>query len=80
LWIEISDTNATKHTESGLTLSVGHKYISRLVAINGAGLISTYETNGFIIEITPPKVCLKDLNIIIKINFESNNQRKYYHD
>ncbi|XP_053400990.1 uncharacterized protein LOC123541000 [Mercenaria mercenaria] len=55
-WIEISDVNATQHKKSGLKLTVGHRYISRLVAINGAGLLSTYETNGFIIENTPPKI------------------------
>jgi hypothetical protein len=42
--------------ETGLKLTVGHKYISRLIVINGAGLISTYETNGFKVENTPPMV------------------------
>ncbi|XP_060596420.1 uncharacterized protein LOC132750448 [Ruditapes philippinarum] len=55
-WVEVKSVNVTDHMETGLKLTVGHKYISRLIVINGAGLISTYETNGFKVENTPPMI------------------------
>ena len=54
----IGTSDITTHTQSGLHLSVGHMYITRIGAVNGAGLQSTYDTNGVVIDNTPPEVLM----------------------
>ena len=48
--------SSTNHTASGLTLINGAKYIASITLRNGAGLSSTYETDGVFIDSTPPAV------------------------
>ena len=49
-------TSSTNHTAPGLTLINGAKYIASITLRNGAGLSSTYETDGVFIDSTPPAV------------------------
>ncbi|WAR05119.1 hypothetical protein MAR_020488, partial [Mya arenaria] len=55
-WIPINNPNCTYFKQNKLILRVGAKYKFRLGAVNGAGLISTFETDGVIIDNTPPKL------------------------
>ena len=55
-WVDLNTDNIQTHTQTGLSLTVGHMYITRIAAVNGAGLQSTYDTDGVIIDNTPPQV------------------------
>ena len=55
-WVDLNTNNIQTHTQTGLSLTVGHMYITRIAAVNGAGLQSTYDTDGIIIDNTPPQV------------------------
>lgn len=46
------------HTATGLSLVNGAKYIASVTLRNGAGLSSTYETDGVFIDTSPPVVSL----------------------
>ena len=46
------------HTATGLSLVNGAKYIASITLRNGAGLSSTYETDGVFIDSSPPAVAL----------------------
>ena len=55
-WKEISDNTATAHTWTGLTLREGARYSVRVGAINNAGYLASFETNGVVIDTSPPIV------------------------
>ena len=55
-WKEISDKTATAHTWTGLTLREGARYSVRVGAINNAGYLASFETNGVVIDTSPPIV------------------------
>ena len=55
-WKEISDKTATAHTWTGLTLKEGARYSVRVGAINNAGYLASFETNGVVIDTSPPIV------------------------
>ena len=54
--MNLPDPTVKDHKEEKLSLSVGAKYMVRLGVVNGAGLMATFETNGVIIDNTPPNV------------------------
>ena len=56
-WIEVQDGNSSMFRQSGLQLTSGRKYTGRIHAVNGAGLVSTHESNGVTIDNTHPQVC-----------------------
>lgn len=55
-WTVVTDQNYTQYIQTGLNLGTGHKYFLRVAAMNGAGLVATHETNGVIVDNTPPVV------------------------
>ena len=51
-----NDISMTGYTQSGLTLHQGGVYSTRVGAVNKAGFVATFETDGVRIDTTPPIV------------------------
>ena len=52
--VSLSPSQSSWTISNGLTLNVGAKYIASFVFTNGAGLRAVYETNGIVVDPTPP--------------------------
>ena len=57
-WKELAGGDLTSYTWTGLTLRNGARYTMRVGAINHAGFLASFETNGVIIDVTPPLVTI----------------------
>ena len=57
-WIILSPDTTLYESDRIAELQPGHLYFTRVMAINGAGLISVHDTDGFLIDPTPPQVGL----------------------
>ena len=55
-WVQLASSALTTYRQDGLTLTLGHRYSVRVAAVNGAGLLSAYETDGVLVDITEPVV------------------------
>lgn len=57
-WIEVPDDelDSMHFTVPGLSLKQGGFYSMKIGAINNAGMIATFETNGVLVDTTSPKV------------------------
>ncbi|XP_033105583.1 uncharacterized protein LOC117107873 isoform X2 [Anneissia japonica] len=55
LFVEVPQS-MNVHTEAGLTLKEGGLYNTRIAGVNNAGLTSPHETNGVIIDPSPPLI------------------------
>lgn len=55
-WNTIVSGSLTSYTWTGLSLRQGALYTVRVAAVNNAGYMSSFETNGVIIDTTPPLV------------------------
>ncbi|KAK3612537.1 hypothetical protein CHS0354_024514 [Potamilus streckersoni] len=56
-WVELkNDTSITSYTQTGLHLSAGAHYSLRVGAVNQAGFVAAYDTNGVIVDNTPPVI------------------------
>jgi hypothetical protein len=58
--MDVMDSGITQYTHSGLTLNPGGKYSMKVGAVNKAGAITAFETDGVVIDNTPPVVSLKN--------------------
>ncbi|KAL3873866.1 hypothetical protein ACJMK2_036950, partial [Sinanodonta woodiana] len=54
-WYNINTTTLNQYTQTGLTLHTGAKYSMRVAAVNRAGIVAAYDTNGVIIDTTAPE-------------------------
>jgi hypothetical protein len=69
-WLEIeNETSVTRLTKTGLNLHQGGLYSLRIGAVNYAGIMAAFETNGVLVDITPPDVSLLQEAILIIDNF-----------
>lgn len=59
----MTDGNVTEYTKEGLNLIAGHNYFVRVAAVNKAGLVATHESDGVIVDDTPPVVGCSDIQI-----------------
>jgi hypothetical protein len=50
------DASMTQYTQTGLTLHQGGIYSARVGAVNKAGFVAAFETDGVIIDTTSPTV------------------------
>ena len=50
------DASMTRYTQTGLTLHQGGIYSTRVGAVNKAGFVAAFETDGVIIDTTAPTV------------------------
>ena len=57
-WKELAGGDLTSYTGTGLTLRNGARYTMRVGAINHAGFLASFETNGVVIDVTPPLVTI----------------------
>ena len=58
-WLNLDeDVDITHYTQAGLTLHQGGIYSTRVGAVNKAGFVAAFETDGVIIDITPPNVSI----------------------
>ena len=58
-WLNLDeDVDITHYTQAGLTLHQGGIYSTRVGAVNKAGFVAAFETDGVIIDITPPIVSI----------------------
>ncbi|KAL5015119.1 hypothetical protein ScPMuIL_009389 [Solemya velum] len=55
-WKEVEDPSLISFTEPSLTLTSGARYSVRVGAVNRAGFVAAYDTNGVIVDISPPKI------------------------
>ncbi|KAL5013969.1 hypothetical protein ScPMuIL_008239 [Solemya velum] len=55
-WEEVRDPNQNSFTKSNLSLKSGARYSIRVGAVNGAGFVVTFQTNGVIVDATPPEI------------------------
>lgn len=55
-WKDLPSGDMTSYTWTGLSLRNGARYTVRVGAINHAGFLASFETNGVVIDITPPMV------------------------
>ncbi|KAK3612515.1 hypothetical protein CHS0354_024486 [Potamilus streckersoni] len=54
-WVELkNDTSITSYTQTGLILSTGAHYSVRVGAVNRAGFVAAFDTNGIFVDNTPP--------------------------
>lgn len=51
-----SDVTIQLYTQTGLTLHQGGTYSMRVGAVNKAGFVAAFETDGVVIDTTPPVV------------------------
>ena len=57
-WKNLNDSSLTSYTWTGLSLQEGARYSLRVGAVNHAGFLAAFETNGVVIDISPPLVSL----------------------
>ena len=57
-WVSLPNGPQSSVTVTQLQLQSGLKYSVRISAMNGAGAISTYDTNGVLVDNTPPEVSI----------------------
>ena len=58
-WLNLDeDVDITHYTQAGLTLHQGGIYSTRVGAVNKAGFVAAFETDGVIVDITPPIVSI----------------------
>lgn len=62
-WNTIVNSLLTSYSWTGLSLRQGALYSMRVAAVNKAGYMSSFETNGVIIDTTPPIVSCPELMI-----------------
>lgn len=55
-WKDLPSGDMTSYTWTGLSLRNGARYTMRVGAINHAGFLASFETNGVVIDITLPMV------------------------
>ncbi|XP_046574117.1 uncharacterized protein LOC124282192 [Haliotis rubra] len=55
-WETSSDPSITSLSQSGLSLRPGAQYSVRVGAVNRAGAVATYDTNGVLVDNTPPQM------------------------
>ncbi|KAL5014713.1 hypothetical protein ScPMuIL_008983 [Solemya velum] len=55
-WEKVENPNLISFTEPSLTLTSGARYSLRVGAVNRAGFVAAYDTNGVIVDISPPKI------------------------
>ncbi|KAK3104702.1 hypothetical protein FSP39_008103 [Pinctada imbricata] len=55
-WVNLTGSTLTSHTETGLSLREGGKYSMRVGALNKAGFLASFETNGVIIDQSDPMI------------------------
>ncbi|KAK7494165.1 hypothetical protein BaRGS_00014638, partial [Batillaria attramentaria] len=53
-WVELASGPRSGLEVTGLTLTPGLRYSLRVAAVNNAGAVATYDTNGVIVDDTPP--------------------------
>ena len=63
-WKELAGGDLTSFTWTGLTLRNGARYTMRVGAVNHAGFLASFETNGVIIDVIPPIVSINFLNYL----------------
>ncbi|XP_052806219.1 uncharacterized protein LOC128235437 [Mya arenaria] len=63
-WIVLKNTETTVFTKNNLQLSLGSKYSFRVEAINGAGLTASLESDGVLIDNTPPEIELLQVGVL----------------
>ena len=56
-WQNLTGSALTDHTQTGLSLKEGGKYSMRVGALNKAGFLASFETNGVIVDSSEPMVC-----------------------
>lgn len=59
------DASMTQYTQTSLDLQQGGIYSTRIGAVNKAGFVAAFETDGVIIDITSPIVSLSFLGIYV---------------
>ncbi|XP_048258676.1 uncharacterized protein LOC125384201 [Haliotis rufescens] len=62
-WEITSDPGSTSVMKSGLSLRPGAQYSVRVGAVNRAGAVAIYDTNGVLVDKTPPKMKWVDVGI-----------------
>ena len=55
-WQNLTGSALTDHTQTGLSLKEGGKYSMRVGALNKAGFLASFETNGVIVDSSEPMV------------------------
>lgn len=60
------------YTWTGLSLQEGARYSMRVGAVNHAGFLAAFETNGVVIDTSPPLVSFLSANYDYKIYFNIN--------
>ena len=59
-WLNLGeDVDINHYTQTGLTLHQGGIYSTRIGAVNKAGFVAAFETDGVVIDITPPVVSIR---------------------
>lgn len=55
-WESLNDSSLTSYTWTGLSLQEGARYSVKVGSVNNAGFLAAFETNGVVIDISPPSV------------------------
>ena len=56
-WLDLyNDSMRTSYTHTGMSLNIGARYSLRVGAINRAGFVAAFETDGIIVDTTAPTV------------------------
>ena len=64
--MELPSGQRTSISATGLTLTPGVTYSMRVASVNHAGSIATYDTNGVLVDPTPPSVsCVVDDVVVV---------------
>lgn len=73
-WKNLTGSSLTSYTWTGLSLKEGARYSYRVGAINHAGFLAAFETNGVVIDTSPPMVKSKSIfkNDLIKYEVKSS--------
>ena len=59
-WLNLGeDVDINHYTQTGLTLHQGGIYSTRVGAVNKAGFVAAFETDGVVIDITSPVVSIR---------------------
>lgn len=58
-WHDIGNSAAITYTHPGMTLNPGGRYSMKVGAVNKAGAITTFETDGVVVDDSAPVVCFE---------------------
>ena len=71
-WLNLgTDVTINHYTQTGLSLHQGGVYSMRVGAVNKAGFVAAFETDGVVIDTTPPVVSIKSSGHYINLKFLS---------